>query len=236
MTTLSTIMTQQKHHHIQIYKNIFIISAFILIGSTYGDNMALALNFGEIKYNDNFIDYSKIDNVQTLKTADYYFDKALGTTNKIEKVDYLKKAGAEYFILTKFKPENLHSILQLARIYDYIGKDSYAKGYFFQALKIDNTNAKTNYYFGDFYYTRRKYTRALYFYNKAYENGLQSNSELILKMASIYEKLGDLLRANQYYKKAYLLDISNKKLPDKIRSIEAVKYKNTGYYKSIQGK
>lgn len=236
MIILITTMIQKKHHHIQIYKNIIIISAFILLGSTYGSNMASAINFGEIKYNDNFIDYSRIDNVQTLKAADYYFNKALSTTNKVEKNDYLKKASAEYFILTKFEPDNLYSIIQLARIYDLTEKDSYAKGYFFQALKIDKNNAVTNYYFGDFYYKRREYTRALYFYNKAFENGLQENSEIILKMASIYEKLGDLLRANQYYKKAYLLDIANKKLPDKIRSIESIKYKNTGYYRSVQGK
>lgn len=236
MTILITTMMQKKHHLIQIYKNIFIISAFIIAGSTYDSNIASAINFGEIKYNDNFIDYSRIDNVQTLNAADYYFNKALNTSNKIEKKEYLKKASAEYFILTKFEPDNLYSIVQLARIYDLTEKNSYAKGYFFQALKIDKNNAITNYYFGDFYYKRREYTKALYFYNKAFENGLQENPEIIMKMASIYEKLGDLLRANQYYKKAFLLNVTDSKLPNKIRSLEAIKYKNTGYYKSIQGK
>lgn len=49
-------------------------------------------------------------------------------------------------------------------------------------------------------------------------------------MGTIYEKLGDLLRANQYYKKAYLVNPDNTKIPDKIRALEALKYQNTGYY------
>lgn len=52
----------------------------------------------------------------------------------------------------------------------------------------------------------------------------------------MYEKLGDLLRANQYYKKAFLIKPTNQKLPDKIRSIEALKYYNTGYYNKREKK
>ena len=46
----------------------------------------------------------------------------------------------------------------------------------------------------------------------------------------MYEKLGDLLRANQYYKKAYLMKPNSSALPDKIRELEELKYKNSGYY------
>ena len=51
----------------------------------------------------------------------------------------------------------------------------------------------------------------------------------------MYEKLGDLLRANMYYKKAYLANPS-KELASKIREIEAIKYRNTGYYNIIRRK
>ena len=55
-------------------------------------------------------------------------------------------------------------------------------------------------------------------------------------MAIMYEKLGDLLRANMYYKKAYLANPQNLDLANKIREIESIKYKNTGYYNIIRRK
>ena len=118
----------------------------------------------------------------------------------------------------------------MARVYDYENQNSYAKAYFFKALKIDKLNADTNYYFGEYYYSRDDYKRALYFYNIAFENGSKENFNVLIKMALMYEKLGDLLRANQYYKKAYLMKPNSSALPDKIRELEELKYKNSGYY------
>ena len=212
-------------------KLILTISAFILIGSTCVNNHAFAIEFGEIKYNNAPIDYEKIDKESTLKLADFYFKSALASKNPEERKQYLQKASGEYFILSKTNPGELYPIVQLARVYDWEGKDRYSKAYFFQALKIDKNNPSTNFYFGDFYLYRKDYTKAVYFYNKAFDNGFKENYDVILKMANIYEKLGDLLRANQYYKKAFLLRPNNSRLPDKIREIESLKYQNTGYYK-----
>ncbi len=201
----------------------------MLIGST-SCNIVGAVEFGAIKYHDTFIDYSNIDKVSTEKLADFYFNKALGSKNNDEKKDLLQKASGEYFILTQIEPDNLYPLVQLARVYDFENKNSYSKAYFFRALKIDKNNAATNYYFGDYYFTRDDYRRALYFYNTAFENGYKENYDVIVKMAVMYEKLGDLLRANQYYKKAYLIKPENLELPDKIRELESLRYKNTGYY------
>jgi hypothetical protein len=49
-------------------------------------------------------------------------------------------------------------------------------------------------------------------------------------MATIYEKLGDLLKANQYYKKAFLARKNKSEIADKIREMEDLNYKDTGYY------
>ncbi len=193
-------------------------------------NIAHASQFGEVEYNNKFIDYSKIDKTETLKKADYYFNKALESQDKDTQKSYLQKASGEYFILTQLEYNNLYPIVQLARVYDLENKNSYAKAYFFQALKIDKRNTQTNYYFGEYYYKRRDYTRALYFYNVAFENGLQENFDILFKMGIMYEKLGDLLRANQYYKKAYLVNPNDTVIPDKIREIETLRYKTTGYY------
>ena len=114
--------------------------------------------------------------------------------------------------------------------YDYENKNSYAKAYFFRALKIDKKNAATNYYFGEYYFARNDYKRALYFYNTAFENGYKENFNVLIRMACMYEKLGDLLRANQYFKKAFLVSPNSQALPEKILEIESINYKNTGYY------
>ncbi len=214
-----------------IYKKILIIlSAFILLGSTSGSDCATAVEFGSVKYDNEHIDYSKINKETTQKLADYYFNKALDTQDKDEKKEYLKKASGEYFILTKIEPQNIYPLVQMARVYDFEKQNSYAKAYFFRALKIDKKDAATNYYFGEFYYTREEYIKALYFYNMAFENGFKENFNVLIKMATMYEKLGDLIRANQYYKKAFLVQPENTVVPDKIRELEALRYQNTGYY------
>lgn len=217
-------------HHIQIYKKILLLLGALLFISTPASNKVFAVEFGSVHYKDAFIDYSKIDKDLTVKRADYYFNQALNTEDKDERKALLQKAGGEYFILTRIDSKNLYAIVQMARVYDYENQNSYAKAYFFKALKIDKLNASTNYFFGDFYFSRDDYKRALYFYNTAFENGYKENFDVLIKMATMYEKLGDLLRANQYYKKAFLIKPDNSELPDKIREIEGLRYRNTGYY------
>lgn len=192
---------------------------------------SFAVEYGTVKYNDSTIDYSVIDKSTVLNRADSYFEKALKATDKKEQENLLQKASGEYFILTRIEPQNLRYMVQMARIYDLENNNNYAKEYFFNALKMDKHNARTNYYFGEYYYKRNEYEKALYFYNTALENGHGENYEILIKMAVMYEKLGDLLRANQYYKKAYIINPSNTKLSGKIKEIEQVKYKNTNYYK-----
>ncbi len=217
--------------HTQIYRVIvLLISAFIIYGSTYSSNFACAVEFGEIQYDNALIDYTVIDKDATLKAADYYFEKALNSEDNQVKKEFLQKASGEYFILTRINPRDLYPIVQLARVYDFENKNNYSKAYFFKALKIDKNNAATNYYFGEYYYKRDDYKRALYFYNTAFQNGYKENYDVLIRMATMYEKLGDLLRANQYYKKAFLVNIENEKLPDKIRELESLRYQNTGYY------
>jgi len=196
------------------------------------NNTANAIEFGQIKYNNNneIIDYSKINKNEKQQLADNYLTKALTTKDLNEIKTYLKKAAAEYFIMTKLEPENIYPVIQLARIYDYLGENSYSKAYFFRALKINKNDAATNYYFGEFYYTREDYKRALFFYQRAFKNGQSENYAVLIKMAIMYEKLGDLLRANQYYKKAFLANPNNEFLPEKIRELENIKYIDSGYY------
>lgn len=225
-------MIQKQHHLTKIYKKVLlIISAFLIIGSTYSLNTAIASEFGEVQYNNNFIDYTKVDKEATRKLADYYFEKALYEEEKSIQKDYLQKASGEYFVLTQIEPKNLYPIVQIARVYDLENENSYAKAYFYQALNINQNDARTNYYFGEYYYKRHEYTRAIYFYNVAFKNGWEKDFEILVKMGEMYEKLGDLHKAKKYYIKACSTEKKyDEKLLNKIRNIENLNYKNTGYY------
>lgn len=230
-------MTQQQFQNIQIFRKIlFLFSAFVICGSTCTCMETKAAVLGRVQKEETYVDYSQIDKNSTRQLADLYFKKASEEQDSELKKDYLKKASGEYFLLTKVEPNNLDNIIQLARVYDMEKLNNYAKAYFFQALEINKTNPLTNYYFGNFYYTREDYKRVLKYYNIALNNGFQENFDILFKMGIMYEKLGDLLRANLYYKKAYLINPNNTDIPDKIRQIEGLRYQNSGYYNRIRKK
>ena len=231
---MDTIITMLKRCRLTKISRAFftVIGAFLLCTN----NCSNAVEFGTIKYNDAIIDYSTLDKQAVSERADYYFNKALKSKDKKEKQDLLERASGEYFILTRIDPENINYLVQMGRIYDIENENKFAKGYFYNALMLDRSNPKTNFYLGEYYYRRNLYTRALYFYDVALDNGYRENYEMLVKMAVMYEKLGDLLRANQYYKKAYILNPSNSKISSKIKELESVKYKNTGYYRRTKGK
>lgn len=177
------------------------------------------------------IDYSKIDTVAVLKNADECFNNALTETNIDKRNYYLKDAASGYYVLTKAKVGDIYPIIQLARTYDFQGKDKYARGAFETALGINPNDKLVNYYYGDYYYYRSEFGRALRYYRIAFENGMEFTSGNTKKMAIIYEKLGDLYKANVYYKRAFLKDIKDTKTADKIREIEKIKYNNSDYYR-----
>ena len=222
-------MIQTLLRHIRIYKKIFIaLGAFVIIGSTL--SAVYALEFGSIKYSDNVFDYSKFDKTSVRKTADKYFNDALSSDEQSLKKELFQKAGGQYFILSKITPGDLYPLIQLARVYDYKDKNSYSKAYFYRALEINKKDPSTNYYFGEYYYSRKEYKKALYYYNIAFRNGYKEGYDVMIRMAMMYERLGDLLRANQYYKRAFLIKPNDENIADKIRILEDLRYKDTGYY------
>lgn len=229
-------MTQIQHRHIKISKKILLfLGAFVLFGSTL--NSANAIEFGTVQYdhNNTYIDYSLFNSSAVKKSADTYFEQALKSDNIKVKNECLQKAAGEYFILTKINPYDLYAIDQIARIYDLEGKNSYAKGYFYKALEINKNHAPTNYYFGDYYYSRNNYQKALKYYNKALSSGYKIDYEILAKMGSMYEKLGDLKKANQYYKKSVIFK-KDDNITSKIKEINEMKYSDTDYYKKHRKK
>jgi tetratricopeptide (TPR) repeat protein len=156
------------------------LGAFVIFGGTQCGTYAI--EYGSIHYNKNesSIDYSNFDRDKTQKYADLFFNRAMKSKDETFKKELLNEAVGQYYILSKIDPNDLDVLIQLGRIYDYQNKNSYAKGYFYQALEIDKKYAPTNYYFGDYYYSRKEYKKALYYYNIAFENGYKENYDILI--------------------------------------------------------
>jgi len=211
----STIMIQKLFRRIQIYNISILLSVFLLSVPVLAQ--------------DGLFDV--INKTEVLKNADLNFAKGQKETDKSLQEGFLKQAQSQYYTVFKLEQNNTYPLIQLARINDLLNNDKYAKSYFTSALGVNYKDINANLYFGDFYYKRENYRMALKYYRKAFEYGLDENFDILFKMAVIYEKLGDLSKSNLYYKKSFLLNAQDTGIPDKIRSIEQVKYQNTGYYK-----
>ena len=193
------------------------------------NNHCFALQYGSID-RSNSLNYSKVNTTELLKTADEYFNNALKEGNLDKRHYYLENAEYNYLKVTQTSKENIYPIIQLARVYDFEGKDKFSVRAFNSALNINPNDKLSNYYFGDFYYYRSEYGKALRYYQPAFKNGLEENHNNSKKMAIIYEKLGDLQKANIYYKKTFLKNMNDGTVADKIREIENTKYNDSDYY------
>lgn len=223
-------MTQIQPRHIRIYKNILaILGAFVICGSTLLH--ANAAEFASVQYNKGiFIDYNQMDKAKIQNDADSLLEQALKSEDLQTKKDLFQKAAGQYYILTRLEPNNIQAVTNLARVYDYENKNTYAKAYFYKALEIDKNDINTNYYFGNFYYSRNQYQKALKYYKLALKNGYPQSHDLMSKMAGLYEKLGDLQKASQCYKKAFLENRKDSDIANKIIELENLKTKNARYY------
>ncbi len=183
---------------------------------------------GSVKYEDNLMDYSVLDGQKILQEADAFF-KQYETTKD---VNCLGTAMGKYYIVTKIYPVEIYPMVQLARTYDEKKLDKFAKEYFSICYDINKKDPYLNYYLGDFYYKRNDYKRALRYFRRAYDNGYSEYYDLNIKIATIYEKFADLLKAKYYYEKAFAMNPTNTSLKDKTLQIESLNYYNSGYYKN----
>ena len=109
------------------------------------------------------IDYSKLSTEELENKAGFYYGLALKTSNgKVN--DDMTSALNLYTILSSKNPENTFYKIRLGHLYDIIGKDRYAKGYFFQAIGTDSSQPEPYFRLGEFYYRRELYKKALNMY------------------------------------------------------------------------
>ena len=179
-------------------------------------NPVMASQSGGIEYEDVYTDYSLLNAAQIRNEADALFAK--------ENYD---AAAPKYYLLTKIDNSPVFPLTQLARIYDIKNKDRLAKEYFYRATNIDTNEPYANFYFGEFYFRRDDFKRALRYYKIAYGHGFSNRYDINLRMGTIYEKLADLVNAQKYYSIAAK---TNPQLQEKVNSINALNYDQSEYY------
>jgi Tfp pilus assembly protein PilF len=183
-----------------------------------------------LEYNSPEYIYRKFNIKQVLGAADIDMLLFQKTKSVDDQKKYLSSAMKNYYIASKINKGSIDANLGIARVYDIMNLDVLAKEYFSKSINIDNYNPKANCYFGDFYYRRDEYLRALFYYKVAYKYGYSKNYELNLKLGIIYEKLGDIESAKAFYSNALRLQPRNSELLEKIRLLDELNYGNSQYY------
>lgn len=207
-------------------KLIYILILFIFCtNSAFGEIRHAGVDYDGFQYT-----FKPGDEEIFLKNADKNFIMSEKAQTSAEKVFYLQEAMRYYFLLSKINPASLEAQIGLARIYDELNLDKYAKQYFFNAFNFNNKNPKTNLYFGDFHYKRGDLLAAVYFYKRAYQFGYSKDYKLNYKIGTIYEKLADIETAKIYYINAIKLEPKNTELANKIRLLDELNYGNSQYY------
>lgn len=209
-----------------ICKKLLYVFLFLAVFQCSG----FAVEKASVKFEKNLIDYNVLNSQQILKEADSFFAQ-YEATNEWK---YLSTAMGKYYILTKIYPNDMYSIVQLARTYDAKHIDRLAKEYFSIGYDINKKDPYLNYYCGDFFYKRADYKRALRCFKIAYQNGYSDYYDLNVKIATIYEKFADLVSAEYYYKKASAMNPSSSYLADKAQQIRSLNYDKSEYYYNIR--
>lgn len=196
-----------------------------------------SLNFASAQVQNAYVEYNGIpytfkpgDDVKFLKQANIdmlLYDKYQTST---EKYIYLQDAMRYYFLLEKINPTSIEAQIGLARVYDEMNLDKYAKKHFFNALSFNSQNAKANFYFANYYYKRNDYINALNYYKLAYQYGYSKNYEVNYRLGVIYEKLADIQKSQEYYKYALRIKPKNEVLVNKIRLLDELNYGSSQYY------
>lgn len=186
---------------------------------------------GGIEYNIP-TDYSKLSEAELNTKAGKYYFLAQKLKDGVVNED-MTNALTLYSVLQNINPENIDYAVKAGALYDKIGMDRYAKGNFSRAIGIDSSKPEPYFYFGEFYYKRQMYRKAIKYYNEAYKRGMVSNYNLLYKMGDIYEKFGDTRSALKYLNEASKQS-PNSELDNKIKRIELSDSVNKEYYSNTR--
>lgn len=186
---------------------------------------------GKIEYSIP-IDYSKLSAHELEIKAHEYFYLA-SKYKDVEISDDMTNALNLYLILQHVNPDNPSYCVKQGILYDKLKKDRQAKGCFSRAISVDKNYTEAYFEFGNFYYKRESYRKALQYYIQAYRLGYDTNYDLLEKMGDIYEKLGDTHSALKYLKLASEQN-PNDKLTNQINRLEANDAVNYTFYENTR--
>lgn len=218
----------------KIYRVFNKVSALFITLFILSCSHSYASQSGYLEYNSVLFDYSKLNAAAIQKEADEYFEKFITSSDELFKEQYLNAAMSKYYLITRIDYSQITPYIQLARIYDEKNNNRLAKEYFYKASNLDVNNPYANFYFGEFYFKRNDYKRALRYYNIAYNNGLNNRYDLNLRLATIYEKFADLVNAKKFYEVSYSMNPNNVELRQKIQSLNELNYDKSEYYHFIR--
>ena len=148
------------------------------------------------------VEYSAIDENALNSEAESLFQRYLNSDNPQQQYILLEQMLSAYSILGNIKKDNPLYFTRLGIIFDKLGNDRYAKSNFFRSENIVDVNPYNSYAFGNFYFDRQEYLKALKLYKKAYNTGYSNHFYTLYQLGRIYEKLGDYSSAIKYYKEA----------------------------------
>ena len=188
-------------------------------------------SFGAVKGGIQYsipTDYSHLSEPELKEKADKYYFLAKNTKDK-ELSEDMTNALVLYSVLQNINPKNQLYSIRLGILYDKIGLDRYAKGNFSRAIGIDSSKPEPYFYFGEFYYKRQLYRKALKYYKECLQRKPVSLYDLYYKMGDIYEKLGDTKSALNYLEQAKAIS-PNESISDKIQRIKTFDSVNKEFY------
>ena len=186
-----------------------------------------AVQQGSVQYGVP-VDYSVMNEQELNSEAEALFNAYMQTDDENRKQILLYKMLSNYQILGKIDKENPLYFARLGVIYDELGKDRWAKSNFFRSTNLSNEYPYSFYVFGNFYFKRKDFKKALKAYMKAYKEGYNTDYDTLYQIGIIYEKYGDYKSSVKYFKQA-LLYKDTPELRERIRLLDEL-YENNSLY------
>lgn len=208
-------------------RQISILFLLILILNWIVCNPAVAAVKGGIQYSIP-TDYSKLSEPELKTKADKYFYWAQQYKEPTINED-ITNALMLYSVLQKINPENEMYSIRLGLLYEKINLDKYAKGNYSRAITVSPSKPEPYFYFGEYYYKKQLYRKALKYYKEALSKGSAEDYNLNLRLGDIYEKLGDTKLSLFHLKKAAQINPNNE-LTNQIKRVEIFDSNNKTYY------
>lgn len=214
-----------------IYKKILTTTFLFLLFNIYFPSFASQAGSDDCVYKT--LNYASLNSKSIRQEAQKDFYLYFKISDPIQKEKHINSAMNKYYILTQINSGDIDAFIKLGKIYDEKNISDLAKSCFYRALNMNKQTAMANFYFGDYYYKRNDYKKALYYYKIAYNNGVAKTYDFNLKLAIIYEKLADLSNAKKFYEISYNMKADNK-IGEKIQSLNELNYDKSDYYHNIR--